>query len=64
MALQRRAAGFRSSATREGTQKRHAEMHEAVGRVIQKNEQGESSAEKLLKEVETFSQEPLQFSTN
>jgi two-component system chemotaxis sensor kinase CheA len=37
-------------------EKLHAEMHAAVGRVIQKNEQGDTEgAEKLLKEVDAFS---------
>ena len=37
-------------------EKLHAEMHAAVGRVIQKNEQGDKEgAEKLLKEVDAYS---------
>jgi two-component system chemotaxis sensor kinase CheA len=41
-------------------EKLHAEMHAAVGRVIQKNEQGDKEgAEKLLKEVETYSHQTV-----
>lgn len=41
-------------------EKLHAEMHAAVGRVIQKNEQGDKEgAEKLLKDVDVFSHQTV-----
>ncbi|MEZ6031855.1 MAG: chemotaxis protein CheW [Planctomycetaceae bacterium] len=41
-------------------EKLHAEMHAAVGRVIQKNEQGDKEgAEKLLKDVDAYSHQTV-----